>query len=244
MQTPTASGPRSPGAPSVAVVLLLASCASSPSLPDGAGQGLIAFDTAAPASTQVWNAPKWSVGDHFTLLRGGQARIEFTVTEATEDGYTLVDAHGNRMRRGTDLSNIGEWPPEGEEPRHVLSPPDVRFHWPLWVGKHWRCQYSDRTAGGQALPIETSYEVEDFDTISTPAGTFDALRILRTSRLKLDQGRYLDRVMLVWYAPDIGLEVRQVFGDTSVELIEWKKAGGAPEGVGAVGGSQDGATDG
>ncbi len=223
--------------PSLLLPLVFAlACGSAPKLPDGSGPGLVAFDPAAPASTQVFEPPEWHVGDAFTLLRGGRQRIEFRVAAATDDGYLLVDGNGNRLQRGRDLSNIGEWGPAvADEPNgpteatalHALTPPDVRFHWPLWVGKRWRCQYSDRTAGGNALPIESAYEVEDLDTVDTPAGTFRALRIVRTSRLRVDGGSggtFLDRVNLIWYAPDIGLEVRQVFGDTAVELVEWRSS--------------------
>jgi hypothetical protein len=212
--------------PTAAPILLLtvAACSSLPPLPDGNGEGLVAFDPAAPASSQVWQMPEWHVGDRFAMLRGGKQRIEFTVAAVDDSGYTLRDGQGNRLRRGRDLSTIGEWPPEGEQAVHELTPPDVRFHWPLWVGKRWRCRYSDRTAGGASLPIESAYEVEDLDTVQTPAGTFQALRILRTSRLQLEGGNFLDRVMVVWYAPDIGLEVRQLIGDTSVELVEWTRA--------------------
>ncbi len=57
------------------------------------------------------------------------------------------------------------------------------------------------------------------------AGTFRALRIPRTSRLRIDNaGTFLDRVNVIWYAPDLGHEVRQVLGETSVELLEWRSA--------------------
>jgi hypothetical protein len=210
--------------------LLVAACTSAPVLPEGGGAGLVAYDAAVPASTQVWGPPEWRVGDHFTLLRGGKQRIEFKVASITDEGYVLVDGLGNRLKRGRDLSNIGEWGPDGDAPLHVLTPPDVRFHWPLWIGKRWRCQYTDRTAGAQALPVESSYQVEDLDTIVTAAGTFSALRIVRTSRLMMeDGGGYLERVMVIWYAPDLGHEVRQVLGDTSVELVEWQRAEPVPK---------------
>lgn len=202
----------------------IAGCRGVPALPAGTGPGLVAFDPAPPEGARTWPRPTWRAGDRFSFLRGGQQRLDLTVAAATREGYTLVDASGNRLRRGLDLSNIGEWPPEGDEALHELTPPDVRFHWPLWVGKRWRCRYVDRTAGGEALEIETSYAVEDVDTVTTPAGTFEALRIVRTSRLHRQGGLFLDRINVIWYAPEPGLEVRQVFGDTSLELVAWQSA--------------------
>jgi hypothetical protein len=123
------------------------------------------------------------------------------------------------MRRDLDLGTLGEWS-DKDEPLHLLTPVDVRYHWPLWVGKHWRCEVVDRTAGGQSLPLTVSYCVEDLDTITVPAGTFPALRILRTVHLELDGQRYVDHSTVIWYAPEIGQEVRQIISDACVELVE------------------------
>jgi hypothetical protein len=210
-----------------ALVLALAACQSTPPLPEGTGRGVIAFDPAPPAGAQVWQRPEWRVGDQFTLIRGGQAKRTFTVSEAGPTGYTLADEDGLRMRRDADLGNLGDWPKEGDEALHVLSPVDTRFHWPLWVGKKWRCEFVDAARGGTALPLQVGYEVEDLDTITVAAGTFSALRIVRTSRLMLEGSRFLDRSMIVWYAPEIGLEVRQVIGESFVDLVEWKSGAAA-----------------
>ena len=214
--------------PAWLLFLFVTACSSAPApLPEGTGAGLVAFDAAAPASTQVWGPPERHVGDQFALVRGGKQRIEFKVAAITDEGYVLVDGVHNRLKRGRDLSNLGEWGPEGDEPLHLLSPADVRFHWPLWVGKRWRCQYSERVIGAKkAMPVETSYEVEDLDHVVTPAGTFAALRIKRTARL-VDADIY-DMVSIIWYAPDIGIEVRQTVADTIVELVEWKHAAPTP----------------
>ena len=33
----------------------------------------------------------------------------------------------------------------------------------------------------------------------------------------------LTRAQMIWYAPDAGLEVRQLIGDTLVELVSYKR---------------------
>ena len=206
----------------VALLTLLAACHGTPPLPEGSGRGLIAFDPAPPAGAQVWERPTWHQGDHFVLLRGGKQRLDVTVAVADEKGYLLVDSRGSRLQRGLDLSNLAEYEQDVAQPAHELTPGDFRYHWPLWLGKRWRCQYADRTAGGQSLPVENAYEVEALDTVVTPGGTFKALRILRTSRLLVESDAIiLDRTSVIWYAPDLGLEVRQILGDTSVELVSW-----------------------
>lgn len=199
-------------------------CGAAPALPDGIGPGLVAFDGDAPAGVARWERPDWKVGDSFTLLRGGKQRVTFTVTEKGDGGYRLADAAGNAQLRGLDLSMLGEIVKGSEQPTHALTPADVRFHWPLWVGKSWTCRYADRTAGGPSLPIESVYVVEDLDRVATPAGAFDALRIVRRSR-RCDADGFLDRCNVIWYAPEVGHELRQAIGDTVVELVAFERKG-------------------
>lgn len=214
--------------------LLLAGCASAPEMPPGEGPGVVAYDPAPPEGARTWQRPEWRLGDRFVLVRGGAARREFTVESADTTGYMLVDGDGMRMKRTLDLGNLGEWPaapkpPAPDEgPHHALAPVDPRFHWPLWVGKRWRAQFIDKTLGGTALPIDVSYHVEDLDTVQVPAGTFQALRIVRTARLMSAPGQFFDRTIVVWYAPDIGLEVRQIINDAAVELTEWTRGPDQP----------------
>jgi hypothetical protein len=208
--------------PSLSLAFLVA-CTSTPVMPEGEGPGLLAADPSPPEGARTWNAPDWRVGDTFTLLGGAQFKMKFVVTEATDNGYTLTDERGIRLRRGKDLANFGEWPKEGDAAMHVLAPADLRYHWPLWVGKRWRCGFVDKMFGGQAIPIEAAYEVEGVDSIRTAGGNFQALRILRTVRRKGDEGPFYDRTALIWYCPDVGYEVRQVLSETAVELLEWKQ---------------------
>lgn len=208
--------------------LALAACGSAPeakpTLPEGTGRGLVTADDAPPAGAVTYARPTWRVGDAFALVRGEVATGEFTVEAIDERGYVIRGAGGVRMRRDLDLGNLGEWQPDGDQPLHLLSPVDVRFHWPLWVGKHWQCEFVDRAAGGPAMTMLADYVVEDLDTVTVRAGTFAALRIVRTLRLPAAGDRVMTRTQVIWYAPSIGSEVRQILGDTAVELVTWRPA--------------------
>ena len=193
-------------------------------MPEGEGRGVVVADPEPPAGAQVWQRPEWRVGDAFVLLRGAQARLRFTVAEAGPTGYLLVSDDGNRMRRDLDLGILGEWAADGDEATRLLSPVDTRCHWPLWVGKKWRCEFVERSRGGPALPLQVGYEVEGLDTITVAGGTFSALRIVRTARLMIEGQRFLDRSSVIWYAPEPGLEVRQLIGESMIELVEWTRA--------------------
>ncbi len=201
-----------------------AACRGAPApLPGGEGPGLVRADDAPPPGAPTWARPEWRVGDRFTLVRGERLRGTFEVVARDEEGYEIDVGDGRRLRRDLDLGNLGEREIADGEPTRVLSPVDVRYHWPLWVGKRWECGFVDRARGGQALPMRASYVVEGLDRVTVPAGAFDALRIVRTLRLDLD-GDWLTRTQVLWYAPVEGLEVRQLLGDTMVELERVERA--------------------
>lgn len=199
----------------------LAGCSSAPppAMPDGMGRGLLQADAAPPADAALYERPDWLVGQTFVLVRGDVAAAQFVVENVDASGYWLRSSGGVHLRRDRDLGNLGEW--QDGEPVHLLSPVDARFHWPLWIGKRWSCEFVDRALGGHALTMLASYEVEDLDTVTVRAGTFDALRIVRTLQLPAAGDRVMTRTQVLWYAPSIGAEVRQILGDTEVELVEW-----------------------
>lgn len=203
----------------LAFALPFAACASGPELPAGEGRGLIAADPSPPPGAQTYDRPTWQVGDRFVLVSGAAARGQFEVIAADANGYVVVSDSGLRQKLDANLGVLGEWN-DKDEPRHLMTPVDVSFHWPLWVGKRWRCAYADRTYGGASLPFEVTYVVEDLDSVTTPAGTFQALRLARTVHFVTDTGRYLDRTRLLWYAPAIGMEVRRLSEGVMTELVE------------------------
>ncbi|GAB4152866.1 MAG: hypothetical protein Fur0037_21690 [Planctomycetota bacterium] len=210
-------------------LLSLCACAAGPTaLPDEEGRGLVAYDPSPPKGAELFERPTWRVGDRVVLLRGGRQRLEQVVVAATGSGYELADQTGSRMFRDLDLATLGESPGEGLPLTHRLAPKDVRYHWPLWVGKRWKCHYLDQSARG-SMPFVVGYAVEAVDEISVPAGTFRCLRIVRTSERATEDGAdWFQGTMVIWYAPDIGIEVRQVIGGLSIDLIEWQASGGAP----------------
>ena len=71
--------------------------------------------------------------------------------------------------------------------------------------------------------MSASYEVEAIDHVNVPAGSYEALRISRRLRLVDGRADVLTRAQMIWYAPDAGLEVRQLIGDTLVELVSYKR---------------------
>jgi hypothetical protein len=191
------------------VLAALSGCsAPPPALPDGDAPGIVHADPAPPPGATTWARPAWREGDRFELVRGERLRGALVVRP---------------RRRDLDLGNLGEWGPDGQA-LHVLSPADARYHWPLWVGKRWSCEFVDRAPGRPALPVRADYVVEDLDTVTVPAGTFAALRIVRTLRRLDAPDDFLPRWQVSWYAPDPGIEVRQLVGDNALELAADSRA--------------------
>lgn len=192
--------------------------APTPTLPDGEGRGLLSSDTTAPAGAAVYERPTWRVGDRFTMVVGERVRSTFTVTAVEGQGYVL-DCDGKvRMHYDLDLGNLGMWVGDGDVAQRLLSPVDVRYTWPLWVGKTWSCEFAERTVGGPAVTLAARYRVEAIDRVSVPAGTFEALRIVRLLRPTAGADATPTRAQVIWYAPSVGFEVRQMIGQSLIEL--------------------------
>lgn len=202
------------------VLILLASCGVvPPAMPEAPGRGLLSSDEQPPPGAVTWARPEWRVGEQFVLVRGEQRKGTLAVAAVTEAHYELDPGSGTRIRvrRDRDLGNLGEWSLAGE-PLHVLAPVDVRYHWPLWLGKRWSCEFVDRSPGAEPITMRADYLVEGLDTVTVPAGTFEALRVVRTVRRIGEASEFLTRAQVTWYAPAIGCEVRQLVGETFVEL--------------------------
>jgi len=187
------------------------------------GRGIVSVSDAASASGKQWPRPEWRVGDRFTLVRGERMKGTFAVTSIVDGAYVLDMGGGSEIRRDRDLGNLGHWRQGKDGPERSMSPADVRYHWPLWLGKQWTCEYIDRTRDGRELRMIASYEVEEMDRVTVPAGTFDALRIRRSLRMADAPEEQPTTAQMIWYAPDAGLEVRQLLGDSMVELVEFER---------------------
>lgn len=213
---------------SVVAALCLAACQNAPepvpaALAQQAGRGLVTVSSEAPDGVAVWACPKWRVGDRFTMVRGEQMRGTFTVKAIEGDAYVVDMGNDRLVHRDQNLGNLGEWHAKTGEPQRIMSPVDVRYHWPLWVGKRWQCEFVDQVRDGAAVTMSASYEVEGLDHVEVLAGAFDALRIRRTLRLVGGGEKFLTRTQMIWFAPDPGIEVRQLLGDTLIELAEFER---------------------
>ena len=104
----------------------------------------------------------------------------------------------------------------------MLAPVDPQFTWPLWLGKKWTGHFLRKDLGGNALPLLVQYRCDAWETVTVPAGTFEALRIWRRVR-PATEGTFLDQHEIIWYAPSIGYFVRRLQDNTLTELEEYHR---------------------
>ncbi len=207
----------------------LAACQGAPPAPPLVGQGLVTVDRTPPEGAATFARPEWLVGDRFVYERGGRMQIPVRVSKADEQGYVLVDERaGLELLLDRDLGELGERVPADPSRDRRRDPVDARLTWPLWVGKRWTCHYVQRAADGSGLPILATYTCDAIETVTVPAGTFDALRIWRRARPAVE-GEFLDATEVGWYAPAVGWFVRRLADGTLTELREFdRQAPGAP----------------
>ena len=201
----------------------LASCASRAFSP-GEGRGLTTASAEAPAGVVAHPKPKWSLGDRFTYRRGGKLRLLQSVVRADDEGYALEEAITKlRTDLGMDFQQTRESVEGDPWAEARLVPGDWRLSWPLWVGKRWVCEYMFKKPGEDGLPVVAEYRCDAGETITTPAGRFECLRIWRIARPAIEGRQFLDQASLAWYSPEVGAVVRQLKGGVVTELESYQR---------------------
>lgn len=140
------------------------------------------------------------------------------VLERIEGGKFIVKQEG--LER--EMAFTKEWNrlvAPGLDPGAWLtySPHDFAFSFPLWEGKKWQGSYTGQ--GRRGMPWFTKWvEVERWESVTVPAGTFEALKIARATKVLGRQNR-----STCWYAPEVHQAVK-CEGDLldSSELVRYE----------------------
>jgi hypothetical protein len=208
---------RAAGLLGAAAALALAACA-------GGG----AVSAVAPVA-----APEYRVGDRwiYHAIDGYRVKNEWDetheITAIGPDGITVrVTAKGP----STDVVRTEKWPAPGvvlegavyEQETDRFDPPLVRFKFPLTPGESWRQSVRDANKEpGPYGPIQRYVTVDGYEKVTTPAGTFDAIR-MRVIMMIDDEtfwrtGTECNNV--VWYAPAVGAVVQ------AHNVSKWREKG-------------------
>ncbi|HVE50808.1 MAG TPA: hypothetical protein VNG69_14490 [Casimicrobiaceae bacterium] len=168
-------------------------------------------------------APTFNVGDTWVYA----ARDGFRAPVVWEERHevTAVGPHGIVVRvraRGPQINveRTERWIAPGVVASGAVyafetkrfDPPIVRYRYPLVMGETWsqRLRDIDQESGPYGM-IQRYTSVGGYERITTPAGTFDTIR-LRVF-MRLDDETFwrtpTECSYLVWYAPALGVSVRE-----------------------------------
>ncbi|HEY3178088.1 MAG TPA: hypothetical protein VGL25_04335 [Casimicrobiaceae bacterium] len=192
----------------------LVSCASP-------GPG-ISTGSAPAASGPPIEAPTLKVGDRWIYNAKDGYRTPTVWVETHQiarigsDGITVrVTLKGPTI----DIQRSETWSAPGvvrtgavyEAETDRFDPALLRYKYPLTAGETWKQSVRDlNKAAGPYGPIQQTVEVAGFESVSTPAGTFNALRMRIFMQLDDETfWRYATQCdYVVWYAPAVGAMVR------------------------------------
>lgn len=108
----------------------------------------------------------------------------------------------------------GRWSKEDKRWNERAKPHVGRFQSPLWVGKIYPSNYRFSTYKGWSGDVRTLVNIRGWETVTVPAGTFKALKVVQGSNYFL---------LTNWHVPELGITVKWHMKDprgvSSAELV-------------------------
>lgn len=176
-------------------------------------------------------APEYRVGQHwkYRVKDGFRNPVEWDETHEV----VAVDANGIRVRitqKGPTVDTVREevWTKPGvvavgaifDAETRRFEGPFTRYDFPLQSGKSWRQNLANTDEKtGKRTKVSRRMRVGSWKSITTPAGTFDAVEL--KVGMNLDDGEFYRQATLCtyvsWYAPRVRNVVRE---ERDAEYIE------------------------
>jgi hypothetical protein len=170
-------------------------------------------------------APTYQVGDRWVYrVQDGFGRMRVTWEETHQ--ITAVSPQGVTLRVSGKGPSIDEqrtesWSGPGvvltgavfDNETRRFEPPLVRYQFPLTGGTRWSQHLRDlnNQEPGPYGGVNRTVSVGGYEKITTPAGTFDAIRL--QVYMRLDDETFwrwpTDCVYTLWYSPALGMTVRE-----------------------------------
>ncbi len=204
---------------SVTVTALAATAATAiAAILVGCATGTSGGEPGPPAA-----APSYRVGDRWVYHAVDGFRVKTVWDETHEiisigpEGITVrVTAKGP----STDVVRTEKWSAPGvvvegavyEHETDRFDPPLIRYKFPLSSGESWNQRIHDlNKPPGPYGPIVRHVTVDGSEKVTTPAGTFDAIRMRVI--MDLDDETFWRSATncnnVIWYAPALGAAVRE-----------------------------------
>ncbi len=127
----------------------------------------------------------------------GSAEFTYTVSSVDSDGSFDIKVTNNKDNK-QDFVNFDSTATGVPMTMGIRYDP-AALQFPLFVGKAWDTEAGTRSTDGEWFTYKSWYVVEDYTTVKTEAGIFEAF-LIRTKVTNLDRtwrgsGKY-------WYAPE------------------------------------------
>jgi uncharacterized membrane protein YccF (DUF307 family) len=210
-------------------------------------------ETPSSAQPQVADAPQVSVGDRWVteVVDHQDAalsyRAERTVTDVGPDRiFTSVRTLGKDYTRVVEYT--GEWALVATHLRSgattSYSPALPYLSFPLQTGRSWQERVVETDAEGKQRVHNVRAQMESWETVQVPAGTFESLKIVLSDDISKDGVVVQQGQDVSWYAPEARRTVKTeetsfdpATGERrrrTISLVEYSVGGGD----GSVSGSE------
>jgi len=170
-------------------------------------------------------APQYKVGDTWKYGRTDLWRNErtegWTLTVAgIADGQVRFDGLNERKENFRLFYTLdGNYISGG---RNHIKPYVPQLSFPLAVGKTWSGEYEWKNRQGIYGTSDIKVKVLARETVTVPAGTFDAFKIeSQGSYRRSDSSGVGSMRSLYWYAPSVKRIVREEYRDTTTMGQQW-----------------------
>lgn len=211
---------------------------------------LIGLALAAPLRAQEMPAPTFTVGDRWSyretdlLTKNETGQLTETVTAVDAAEY-WIDARrlsrswwrGDAVKRLHREQFVYAEGAPGERGKTVATnDAGCAYPWPLKVGTSFECSENTTWPNGWSVRYDFKFTVEAAESVETPAGKFDTLRLVAkgfANNLTMNVISRQERI--IWLAPTAKREVKQeirtilknnqIFKSEGRELVAFKAGG-------------------
>jgi hypothetical protein len=190
-------------APPPAMKAMQAPASVPPSRPAAPPAAAVTDSIAAPA-VQVGDTYTYETIDHNDPRLNNVVVREVTGVAAGEITMRFINAKNGYARVLTfdrDLGLISARSASGGD-GSTYSPAVRYFTFPLRIGETWTATSTETSTAGKTRQHALRGRVEAVDTVSVPAGTFRAIRVVLESEV-LEDSKILYGRDVSWYVPEI-----------------------------------------
>ena len=190
--------------------LVFLGCATTGSQRPPEGAKLVELKIPEPGTEAEWK-----------VVKNGEESIQSGVSTKEEIDGVLSFYWKNPEGEDTfiyeleSMNVLGMWSHKNKEWLRRFKPNNGNKQYPLWAGKKYRASYNFSRKNGWSGQVTSWVNIEDWETVTVPAGTFETLKIVQGNK---------NYSYTHWFAPELGMGVKfkvtSKEGNRSGELLK------------------------